>query len=112
MSENSTNITAAKAVQKIKLSALKEPDDSGKSVLSDSLDIIKDIKVRVSVSVGQTELTVQSLFELTEGQILSLDKQTSEPVDVIVDGHVVARGTLVAVDDSFGVRITEVPERP
>lgn len=108
MSENASNAAGGKAVQKIKLSPFEESSGVGAPAVANGLDIIKDIKVRLSVRVGEAELTVQRLFELQEGQVVDLDKQTNEPVDIIVDGHTVARGTLVAVDENFGVRITEV----
>lgn len=111
MSENAANQSLEKEVQNIKLSSFDEEKTAGRSALTGGIDIIKDIKVRLNVSVGQAMLTVENLFDLKEGQVVNLDKMTNEPVDVIVDGHVVARGTLVAVDDNFGVRITEVVER-
>jgi flagellar motor switch protein FliN/FliY len=58
--------------------------------------------------VGSCELTVRELFELQANSVVPLDKATKEPVDVLLDNKVIARGHLVAVDDSFGVRITEI----
>jgi flagellar motor switch protein FliN/FliY len=72
------------------------------------MDLIRNVKVRLSVSVGSCELTVRELFELQANSVVPLDKATKEPVDVLLDNKVIARGHLVAVDDSFGVRITEI----
>jgi flagellar motor switch protein FliN/FliY len=65
------------------------------------------VKVRVAVRVGGAEISVAELLGLRPGAVLELDRLVEEPLDVLVDGHVVARGVLVAVGDHFGVRITE-----
>jgi flagellar motor switch protein FliN len=65
------------------------------------------VKVKVSVRVGGAEISVARLLELRAGAVLELDRLVEEPLDVLVDEHVVARGVLVAVGDNFGVRITE-----
>jgi len=87
---------------------LQPAQGSGRRLLGENMDLIRNLKVRLAVSVGQCELTVKELFELRESMVLTLDKDTREPVEISLDGKVVARGTLVAVDDSFGVRITEI----
>lgn len=67
------------------------------------------LKAQLTVCVGSAELTVAELLGAAEQQILRLDRTVDQPVDVLLDGQVVARGTLVAVDECFGVRITELP---
>jgi flagellar motor switch protein FliN/FliY len=94
-------------IHMLKLSEL-QPDVPGKRLLGENMDLIRSLKVRLAVSVGRCELTVKELFELRENVVLTLDKDTREPVEISLDGKVVARGMLVAVDDSFGVRITEI----
>ena len=99
-----------KAVHEIRLTELG-PAGEGRRVLEASLDLIRDVKVRLSVSVGRCELTVKELFDLRESSVLALDNGTRDTVDVLLDGKVVARGTLVAAGDSFGVQVTEVLAR-
>lgn len=65
------------------------------------------VKVKVAVRVGGAEISVAKLLEMRQGAVLELDRFVDEPLDVLVDDHVVARGVLVAVGDRFGVRITE-----
>jgi flagellar motor switch protein FliN/FliY len=65
------------------------------------------VKVKVAVRVGGAEISVAKLLEMRQGAVLELDRYVDEPLDVLVDDHVVARGVLVAVGDRFGVRITE-----
>jgi flagellar motor switch protein FliN/FliY len=67
------------------------------------------VKVRLRVSVGQATLSIGELLALKEGGVLKLDAALDLPVEILLDDKVVARGQLVAVDDNFGVRITEPP---
>jgi flagellar motor switch protein FliN/FliY len=79
----------------------------GKPLLSSALPFLGSVKVHVSVRVGSTEASVTELLQMKEGSVLALDRFVDEPLDVLVDGHVIARGMLVAVGEQFGVRITE-----
>jgi flagellar motor switch protein FliN/FliY len=100
-----------KEIHMLKLEELTGGDAAGKRLLGENLDLIRALKVRLTVSVGHCELTVKELFELRENAVLTLDRDTREPVEVWLDGKLVARGALVAVDDAFGVRITEIVTR-
>jgi flagellar motor switch protein FliN/FliY len=80
----------------------------GEQLLS-SLDAVQGVKVRVSVTAGEATLTVGELMALREGQVVKLDSLVDTPFDVCLEGQVVARGELVAVDDNFGIRIVELP---
>jgi flagellar motor switch protein FliN len=95
-------------VHMLKLAELPTLEPSGRRLIGENLELIRNLKVRLSVAVGQCELTVKELFELRENSVLSLDKDTRDPVEISLDGKVVARGFLVAIDDSFGVRISEI----
>lgn len=68
------------------------------------------VKASLTVCVGSVELTIGDLLAAKEHQILQLDRAIDQPVDILLEGQVIARGTLVAVDDRFGVRITEPPK--
>lgn len=80
---------------------------AGPAVLRGSLDLFEGVKVRLTVIVGETEMTIGTLMDLKESTVLKLERAVDTPVDVLLDGKIIARGQLVAVDDSFGVRITE-----
>lgn len=97
-----------KPVQKIRLAGLDPAESHGRHLLDRNLDLIRNVKVNLTVTAGRCELSVKELFDLKENSVLALDKSTRDPVDVMLDGKVVARGTLVAVGDSFGVRISEI----
>lgn len=91
----------------IELEALPTLELSGKPLVASTLPFLSSVKVRVAVRVGGAEISVAELLELKQGAVLSLDRFVEQPLDVLVDEHVVARGMLVAVGDHFGVRITE-----
>jgi len=70
---------------------------------------LHNIKTQLQVCIGDIHLTVGELMSAREHQVLVLDRLLSQPVDVMLEGQVVARGELVAVDDQFAVRVTELP---
>lgn len=69
---------------------------------------LSGIEVRLSVEVGGLRLSLKDLMEVEPGQLFALDKMTAEPVSVLVNGKVFARGEIVAVGERFGVRLTEI----
>lgn len=73
-----------------------------------NLDLVLDVPVRVSLRVGSTELPIRELVKLVEGSVVALDRQADEPMDVLVNGTLIAHGEIVVVDDRFGVRLTDV----
>jgi flagellar motor switch protein FliN/FliY len=78
------------------------------------LDAVADnplhrIKARLQVCIGEATITVGELMQAREHQVIRLDRTLAEPVELMLEGKVVARGELVAVDDQFAVRITELP---
>jgi flagellar motor switch protein FliN len=75
---------------------------------SDNLDLILDIELPLTVRFGRTEMTLQSLTRVGPGSVLDLDRSPDEPVDVLINDKVIARGEVVVVSGNYGVRITEV----
>ncbi|HHX24028.1 MAG: flagellar motor switch phosphatase FliY [Tepidanaerobacteraceae bacterium] len=78
------------------------------TVQSSSIDLILDVSLEVTVELGRTEKTIKEILELSHGTIIELDKIAGEPVDILVNGKLVAKGEVVVVDENFGVRITEI----
>ena len=97
-----------KNVDTVELSPLEPGEASKKLVTPQTLDVVKDVQLRLTAVLGQVSLTVAELFALTENSILPLDALADEPVDLVLDNRVVARGALVIVEDNFGIQITEV----
>lgn len=81
---------------------------------SSSLNLIMDVPLEISVELGRVKMMVRDVLELGSGAIIEIDKAAGEPVDVMVNGTLVARGEVVVIEDNFGVRITEIVavERP
>ena len=77
-----------------------------------ALPFLGQLKVRLTAQLGGVDMTVAELIALKQGEVVALDKLVDEPIDLLVEGHKFAQGTLVAVGEHFGVRITAVPELP
>lgn len=73
-----------------------------------NIDLIVDIPVRVTVELGRTRKTIGEVLALGPGSVVELNKMAGEPVDVLVNGKLIARGEVVVIDESFGIRVTEV----
>lgn len=73
-----------------------------------NLDVILDIPVTLSMEIGRTRVSIQELLQLAKGSIVELDRMAGEPLDVLVNGTLVARGEVVVVNDKFGVRLNDV----
>lgn len=96
------------AVHSVELEDLATEGTSSRPILDRNLDVIKNVKVKLEIFLGEAELTVGELFDLNEDSVVKLDRDVTAPVDIVLDGKVVARGSLVVVDDNFGVRITQI----
>lgn len=84
--------------------------DSGPSLnVSDvNLDVILDVPVTLSMEVGRTRIPIRNLLQLNQGSVVELDRAAGEPLDVFVNGTLVAHGEVVVVNEKFGIRLTDV----
>jgi flagellar motor switch protein FliN/FliY len=73
-----------------------------------NLDLLLGVTLRVTVELGRTKMSIEEILKLGPGSVVELDKLAGEPVDVLVNGRLIARGEVVVLDDRFGVRITDV----
>lgn len=73
-----------------------------------SMDLLKDIPMKVVVELGRTVLKIKEILDLGIGSIIELNKLSGEPVDILVNGKKIAKGEVVVIDEYFGVRITRV----
>lgn len=73
-----------------------------------NLDMLLDIPLRVTVELGRTKQTIKSILDLSKGSIVELDKLAGEPVDILVNDKLIAKGEVVVIDENFGVRVTEI----
>ncbi|RUO56777.1 MULTISPECIES: flagellar motor switch protein FliN [Pseudidiomarina] len=72
------------------------------------LDLIMDIPVKLSVELGRTKITIKQLLELAQGSVVELDGLAGEPMDILINGYLIAQGEVVVLDDKYGIRITEI----
>ncbi|MBI5432635.1 MAG: flagellar motor switch protein FliN [Planctomycetes bacterium] len=92
----------------VQTNELPELQPSPKSGDPLGLAQILDVPVRLTVEVGRTRMTLAELIQLTPGSLVTLDREAHEPADILVNGKVVARGEVVTIDKTYGVRITSV----
>jgi flagellar motor switch protein FliN/FliY len=90
-----------------------EPVVPGSSVPGGSeaeinLDVVLDIPVTLSVEVGRSHISIRNLLQLNQGSVVELDRSTGDPLDVYVNGTLIAHGEVVVVNDKFGIRLTDV----
>lgn len=76
-----------------------------------NMDLLMDVPLNVSVEIGKTKRKMKDILAFTQGTVIPIDKQAGAPVDIIVNGQLIARGDVVVIDDNFGVRITELVNR-
>lgn len=73
-----------------------------------NLNLLMDINLEIVVELGRTKKRINEILELSQGSIIELDRVSGEPVDLLINGKVVAKGEVVVIDEYFGVRITEI----
>lgn len=72
------------------------------------MDVILDIPVTISMEIGRTQISIRSLLQLNQGSVVELDRFAGEPMDILVNGTLIAHGEVVVVNDKFGIRLTDV----
>lgn len=85
-----------------------QEDAPGATMGEKSLDMILDIPVTVAVEIGRTKVSISNLLKLNQGSVVELDRLAGEPMDVTVNGTLVAHGEVVVVNEKFGIRLTDI----
>jgi flagellar motor switch protein FliN/FliY len=80
----------------------------GKSPTPQGFDMIMDIPVALTVELGRTKISIRNLLQLAHGSVVELDGMAGEPMDVLINGTLVAQGEVVVVNDKFGIRLTDI----
>ncbi len=88
--------------------SVKEIKQDGDVKQSPNLDFILDIPLEVSVELGRTKIPISDLLQLGQGSVIELAKLTGEPLEILVNQKLVARGEVVVINDKFGVRLTDI----
>ncbi|MCG9722277.1 flagellar motor switch protein FliN [Shewanella sp. Isolate7] len=102
---------AEQALEEAQAVELDELADSSKPLTeaeAAKLDTIMDIPVTISMEVGRSFINIRNLLQLNQGSVVELDRVAGEPLDVMVNGTLIAHGEVVVVNDKFGIRLTDV----
>jgi flagellar motor switch protein FliN/FliY len=102
---------AEQAIEEAQAVELDELSDSSKPLTEEEaakLDTIMDIPVTISMEVGRSFINIRNLLQLNQGSVVELDRVAGEPLDVMVNGTLIAHGEVVVVNDKFGIRLTDV----
>jgi flagellar motor switch protein FliN len=102
--------TAAKTLepQPAELSNLKADAPAAGASRELNLDVVLDIPVTLSMEVGRSRISIRNLLQLNQGSVIELERAVSEPLDVFVNGTLIAHGEVVVVNEKFGIRLTDV----
>ena len=103
--ESPTPSAADAAAAEAMLAAASGAETGSRDV---NLDVILDVPVTLSLEVGRTRLPIRSLLQLNQGSVVELERSSGEPLDVFVNGTLVAHGEVVVVNDKFGIRLIDV----
>ena len=110
MAEQTTAEAGAEQAQEAPAAEFDNLEDTSGS-LADSeanMDVILDIPVTISMEIGRTQISIRNLLQLNQGSVVELDRLAGEPMDVLVNGTLVAHGEVVVVNEKFGIRLTDV----
>ena len=89
-------------------SQVESEKSSTASVDELNLDVILDVPVTLSMEIGRTQINIRNLLQLNQGSIVELDRFAGEPLDILVNGTLIAHGEVVVINDKFGIRLTDV----
>ncbi len=98
----------AAAGSEVAAAELDNFEDTGRPADDENLAIILDIPVTISMEIGRTKISIRNLLQLNQGSVVELDRLAGEPMDVLVNGTLIAHGEVVVVNEKFGIRLTDV----
>lgn len=101
------NAVADLSAEAAPLQILEGAEDNS-SLPTANMDMVLDIPVSVSMEIGRTSVTIRNLLQLNQGSVVELDRVAGEPLDVLVNGCLIAHGEVVVVNEKFGIRLTDI----
>ena len=101
----STEVASANAGERVEFDSLHGVATGSGEV---NLDMILDVPVTLAMEVGRTRISIRNLLQLNQGSVVELDRAAGEPLDVFVNGTLVAHGEVVVINEKFGIRLTDV----
>lgn len=82
--------------------------NTGSDIAKGDIDRVLDVPVQLTVELGRTRITIKNLLQLSQGSVVELDGLAGEPMDVFINGYLIAQGEVVVVNDKFGIRLTDI----
>lgn len=101
-------VGASDDIKAAPLESFKASSDVKSGSMAPDLDVILDIPVTISMEVGNTSIPIRNLLQLNQGSVIELDRLAGEPLDVLINGTLIAHGEVVMVNEKFGIRLTDV----
>ena len=105
MDDTADEALGALGAENVTLDKLQNTSTSTDDV---NLDVILDIPVTISMEIGHTKINIRNLLQLNQGSVVELDRMAGEPLDVVVNGTLIAHGEVVVVNEKFGIRLTDI----
>ena len=99
---------AADPTEVAEFQSLDEESVSSTSTGDVNMDAILDVPVTISMEIGRTNIAIRNLLQLNQGSVVELDRLAGEPMDVLVNGTLIAQGEVVVVNEKFGIRLTDI----
>ena len=93
-------------IERASFDPLEEGTDSGSPDVN--LEVVLNVNVDLALEVGRTSISVRELLQLNQGSVVELDRLAGEPLDVLINGSLIARGEVVVVNEKYGIRLTDV----
>ncbi len=106
-SDDAAPAVGGQAVERARFQDL-QPEGRGVGGNDVNLDVVLDIPVTLAMEIGRTKISIRNLLQLNQGSVVELDRLAGEPMDVLVNGTLIAHGEVVVVNEKFGIRLTDV----
>lgn len=106
--DNSKTVDETPTSEKSEQIETSDKGPSSENSAVNNLRVLENIDVRLTVEVGNTEIKIRDLLRLNEGSVVELDRLAGEPLDILANGTMIAKGEVVMVGERFGIRLTEV----
>ncbi|MEG0762600.1 MAG: flagellar motor switch protein FliN [Oscillospiraceae bacterium] len=95
-------------VQNVQFPEFGRAQPSGEPIMGKNVELLMNVPLDVAIEIGQTKKKIKDIMSFTQGTVIELEKQAGAPIDIVVNGQLIAHGDVVVIDDNFGVRITEI----
>jgi flagellar motor switch protein FliN/FliY len=100
--------TASEVQDQVSPASFQNFSPTGVSTAGNDINMILDIPVQLTVELGRTRIPIKHILQLAQGSVVELEAMAGEPMDVLVNGYLIAQGEVVVVNDKFGIRLTDI----